>query len=356
MDRQIFKLILCCAFFSLSGCMAARIKTVYRGEPGTYSKGIPSQYIKARKLLAYPRRPLKVQETIYAKQNFKNYQTSFLRFKSIGQNGQKNNEVSAVYFHSELPGPKKLVVIIPLWGGSVYPSNALSVGILRAGHGQVDVIKMLGANPVLKMELLEHATSGKEVRHLLKTLAIRTKNTIINIQRLINWTLSHKNISRQHVFIMGFSKGAIVTGIVAQIDPQVTDAILVMGAASAADILYTCDYYNTREAVTKNLDWSNAKFRAVVEEYLGLYNVYNFPTRLNPSHVLIFDAHNDKCVSKKNRDDLWLAMGKPTRISFLYTHRISFTAMTLAGGYYMRFKIYEFINKGYSSLHRYPPT
>ncbi len=324
--------------------MSARIKTIYHGQPGTYSKGNPRKARLAKKLLAYPRRPLHVQEIVYAKQNFKNYRTSFFRFKSVGKNNQKGNYVTGIYFQSKLPGPKKLLVIVPLWGGSTYPSTALSQGILKESHGRVDVIKLLGVNPIVDMEGFTKAKTGRQVKDLLKALALHTKNTIIDIQRLINWTLQHKNIARKHVILMGFSKGTIVSAIIAQIDPQVTGVILVMGAASAAELLYTCDYYKTRQSVTQNLGWSNEKFLTVLRRYLGLYNVYNFPTRLNPSQVLILEAHNDRCVWPRDRKRLWLAMGQPTKISFLYTHRMAFSSMTMMGGYYMRFKIYEFIN------------
>jgi hypothetical protein len=38
-------------------------------------------------------------------------------FPSIGENGQKNNRVTALYYQSKSPGKKKLVIVLPIQGG-----------------------------------------------------------------------------------------------------------------------------------------------------------------------------------------------------------------------------------------------
>ena len=177
-------------------------------------------------------------------------------------------------------------------------------------------------------------------------LTDRTKNTVIDTRRLIGWAAKQKEISPKHIIIIGFSRGVIAAGLVTMTDPKITGAIFVMGGANPAETLYHCKYaIPIRQAVTQRFHWSNKKYWSVLHRYLSPLDVSDYPTRLNPSHVLIFDSQYDKCIPKVSRDNLWLSMGKPTRISFLYTHRISFLSMTMIGGYYLRRKVFDFINE-----------
>jgi len=349
MDKRIFKIFICCICISLAGCMANVAppyhKAAYQVTP---TKSQRKWQKRAKSFFAYSRRRLRVHETIYGRQDFKNYQVSFLRFHSVGDNGQDGNDVTAYYFRSKLPGPKKLLIMVPIWGGAKYPSRAISQGMLKASKGHVNVIRILGANNLINMEKLESAESPKVFRRLLRKLARRTKVTVIDARRLINWAVSQGDISRKSVTVIGFSRGAIGASFLAQIDPNITGAILVMSGAGPGRILYDCNYYDIRKEITKRFHWSNEKLLSVLQHYMGIFNVARYPTRLNPSHVLMFTARYDQCFLTKPKNDLWLSMGKPRRISLLFVHRLAFLTMTAAGGYFMRRKIYQFVIHDYT--------
>lgn len=347
-ERLFSIIVLCSIAISLSGCMAARSKKEYRGEAGTYSKGVPSKAAQLRRLLSYKKYPLNVRQTPYKEQNYEGYKTSLLQLQSVGDNGQENNEMRAVFYQSQYPGPKKLFVIVPVWGGSTYPSDGFADSAVKYAGGNVDVIKIDAPEPIIVMEKFEKVKNKKEVVVLLKRLGRRIRNAVINTQRMIAWALKNENIDKKSVTIMGISKGSIIAGLATQVDPQITNAIFVMGGSSPARLVYSCDYYNVGETLEKNLHWSQDKAFPVFQHYLGIYNVYNLPTRLNPSHVLIFESTRDACFLAINRRDLWLAMGQPTIIGFPHGHQVSFASMTLAGGYYMRHKVNEFLAKGHT--------
>ena len=69
----------------------------------------------------------------------------------------------------------------------------------------------------------------------------------------------------------------------------------------------------------------------------------NYPDRVDPNRVLIIEANRDKCVPEKSREDLWLALGKPERISMNYDHAPAFYSMTPLGLSWMRRRIWEFL-------------
>jgi hypothetical protein len=45
------------------------------------------------------------------------------------------------------------------------------------------------------------------------------------------------------------------------------------------------------------------------------------------------------------RERLWLAMGRPERIAYLYDHRMAFLAMTFLGGNNLQHQIYRFLDR-----------
>ena len=53
-----------------------------------------------------------------------------------------------------------------------------------------------------------------------------------------------------------------------------------------------------------------------------------YARHIDPSRVLVMDALYDELIPKTARDALWISLGKPDRITFLYGHKTSFLAMT----------------------------
>ncbi len=345
MDGRIIKFMILCLCVSLTGCLSSHSYT----PSNTQRLAKPDQkqlqqLKKAKAIFAFSPNTPKIHETLYKKRNYETHQISFLKFHSAGDNGQPNDIVHAIFYRSKLPGKHKLVIILPIWGQSSYPPRVIAADLFRHTKGQVNVIRLLGKTPILEIEDIEQAPTVKELRRQLKLLALRTRNTVINVERLVNWAAKQKDTSPKSITIVGFSKSSIIAGLVAQIDPKVTGVILLMGGSDTADMLFNCKYYDVREKITKRFNWSDKKLLSVIHSYLGpLYNIASYPVRLDPCRVLIFESGKDTCVTKKSKENLWLGLGKPELISFNYDHQMSFAAMTLAGGYFIRRKIRSFL-------------
>ena len=63
----------------------------------------------------YERAPVRV--TNHTESETESYAVRLLRFPSSGENGQEGNTVTARYYESIEPGPRPLVVVLPIWGG-----------------------------------------------------------------------------------------------------------------------------------------------------------------------------------------------------------------------------------------------
>jgi hypothetical protein len=117
-----------------------------------------------------------------------------------------------------------------------------------------------------------------------------------------------------------------------------------MGGARPHRILATCDgdVGRPRKKILKRFGWTAADYEQAIEPFFRSIDAANYPGRADPSRILIFDSHEDKCIPQDSRDDLWEALGRPARISFLYGHNTSFLSMTPLGFNWMRREIYEF--------------
>lgn len=348
MNRRIFTFFLgTILFVDLSGC-AAHIENCNNNTPPTFNRSlITKRNILMNTVFAVPKRPLHVSLTPYNEQRNKNYQLYWLHFPSVGNNGQNGNYVTAYYYRSKLPGKKKLLIILPIWGSSRFPSKKITSVVTRRSKGKVNVIWILGDNRFVPWEDLENAPTKQRFLYLLNELAIRTQNTTIDLRRLIRWAVKQNDISKKHIIVAGSSIGAIMTGVLTKTEPHVTAAILLMGGANPVEMMYNCAYQpvKIRDKITRRFHWSKQKYKQILETYFGPYNMARYPTHLSPSHVLIFNSYYDECISKKSREQLWVSMKKPRRITMLYSHRKSFYAMTELGGNFINKEIYNFIKK-----------
>ncbi len=127
-------------------------------------------------------------------------------------------------------------------------------------------------------------------------------------------------------------------------EPRFAAVVLVMGGAHPHRILAACDgdVGWPRDRILDRFGWTAADYEQAIEPLFQPINAANYPGRADPSRILIFDSHKDKCVPQDARDDLWEALGRPERISFLYGHDTSFLSMTPLGFNWMRREIYEF--------------
>jgi hypothetical protein len=70
---------------------------------------------------SYPRIPITDAEFTETHGKTKKYRVFSLSFRSCGENGQVGNLVTALYYQSKLPGAKRVVIVLPIWGTAHLP-------------------------------------------------------------------------------------------------------------------------------------------------------------------------------------------------------------------------------------------
>jgi dienelactone hydrolase len=275
------------------------------------------------------------------------YQIETLAFPSVGDNGQDGDLVTARYSRSKSKGAKPLVIVLPIWGIHTYPSNTIAAGLREHSAGAINVLQILGEEPLLDWDVIGNTRTEAEFFDVLDQMVDRFVSTVIDIRRVVDWAQAQPDVDPQRIALIGFSMGALVASVVLANEPRLAAGVLVMGGADPHEILAACNHEiaRGRERVLDHFDWSLDEFRHRLAQPLARINPARFAGMVDPRRVLIIEAAADTCMPRSARERLWHAMGRPERIAYLYDHRVAFLAMTFLGGHNLQRQIYRFLDR-----------
>ena len=273
------------------------------------------------------------------------YELRLIEMSSVGDNGQPDNLVTAKYYRSTQPGSHPLVIVLPIWGSFTYPPRKISSSIQRQSNGAVHVLHVQGENYLADWPGFVSAADESEFLELWRQAVERQRVTIVDVCRIIDWAENRPEINPDRVGLIGFSLGAVVAGTVATQEPRLAATVSVMGGSHLHSIIATCDGKRATRVQTKaaeSFGWDQEELAAQLEPITSVLDPANYPNRADPRRFLIIEANRDLCVPESSRDDLWLALGKPERISMNYDHEPAFYSFTPLGFNWMRRRIWDF--------------
>ncbi len=157
----------------------------------------------------YPsRKPSIVEDQVTNKSS--RYEIRRLSFPSIGGNGQTDNLVTVDYHRSRLPGAHPVVIVLPIWGRHVYPSNAITRTFRKRSNGAFHILNVMGESFLIDWPQLGVVTDEDEFMELWAEGAQNEINTLIDTRRLIDWAERQPEIDTDHIGLVGFSHGAML--------------------------------------------------------------------------------------------------------------------------------------------------
>jgi len=328
---------------TLFGCNA-HILTPFQLEVSTR----PEQH-SGTPILAYEKGPVHFEKSILKQDPKLAYQVQHLRIPSICDNGQNVNLIEAIYYRSNTDGKLPLVIVLPIWNDSLrydltYPPEKITSTLRIRSHGVMHILRLLGENEIFNLEAVGEAQTKEQFLSNMARIAQREAINIVDISRLVDWAEARNEIDAARIGLIGFSRSAVTASMVAVNEPRLAAIVLVMGGAHPHRILATCDgdVGRPRDKILQRFGWTASDYEKAIEPFFRSIDAANYPGRADSSRILIFDSHKDECIPRDARDDLWEALGRPARISFLYGHNTSFLSMTPLGLNWMRRKIYEF--------------
>ncbi len=273
------------------------------------------------------------------------YEIRRLSFPSIGGNGQIGNLVTVDYHRSRLPGAHPVVIVLPIWGRHVYPSNAVIRTLRKRSNGEMHILNVLGESFLIDWPHLGVVTDEDEFMRLWAAGAQNEINTLVDMRRLIDWTEGRAEIDGDRIGLIGFSHGAIFAPTLAAQEPRISATALVMGGAYPQRVIAQCIGARTEGVqiwAETTFGWSREDMEKRLEPLYGPMDPARYPDRVDPARVLIIESGRDECIPKSCRDDLWEAMGRPERFIINANHRHSFYTMTPLNLNWARKRIWDF--------------
>jgi dienelactone hydrolase len=270
-----------------------------------------------------------------------------MEFESSGRNGHPENLVHARLYRSRTPGPKKVVVVLPIWGSSEYPPRHIARGYANRSQGAAHIIWLSGETPVFPWDTLSTTASEQEFIAQAQDSAERYRSAVVDIRRLVDWAETQPDLDAGRIALVGFSMSALVAATALGNDSRIDTAVLMMGGAHLADIFATCSkrVADVREHVLSEHGWTLEGYRNFFAELFDPADPIRYAGRYDPQRVLMIDAKFDDCMPSTSRETLWDALGRPERITLAYSHRTAFYSITPIGFNVLRRKIYRFLER-----------
>ena len=289
--------------------------------------------------------PETIKGDIHLMDRDRRYEIVRLGLPSIGDNGQTGNLVTIDYHRSVLPGTHPVVVVLPIWGRHVYPSNAITRTLRKRSNGRIHVLNVLGPNFLIDWPKLATETDEDVFLDTWVEGAEREITTVIDLRRLIAWAEERPEIDGTGIGLIGFSHGAMFAPTLVAQESRIAATVLVMGGADPHEVIARCVGARTEGVqlhAEETFGWTKEEMAAILEPIYSPMNAVNYPDRVDPNRILIFDAGKDECVPESARDSLWEAMGRPERYTINANHRHAFYTMTPLNFNWMRKKIWSF--------------
>jgi dienelactone hydrolase len=271
-----------------------------------------------------------------------------LTIPSVGDNGQDGGIVRARYFRSELEGRKPLVIVLPIYARFTYPSRRMATFLQKRSRGAVHVLDVEGRRFLIDWPALIETDRPDRFLDIFRRGIEREQNVVVDIRRIIDWAEQRPEIDGSRVALIGFSRGAIVAGIVATQEPRLAATVLMMGGARPHEIIARCDGKRTskvRRNAERSFGWDADELEQRLAELFEPVDAASYPGRVDPDSVLIFEATRDECIPESARTALWEAMGRPTTYEMHYRHRMAFAAITPLGGSWLCHRTWDFLRE-----------
>jgi dienelactone hydrolase len=261
--------------------------------------------------------------------------------------GRNRDPLTARYYQGKGRGAKPLVIVLPVWGVSAYPSDTIVDGLRARAGGAVNILQVDGERLLFDWAAMGDARTEEEFQARLAGMVEHFIDTVRDVRRAVDWAETRPEIDPQRIALIGFSMSAIVGSIVMATEPRIDAGVLVLGGADLPEILAVCNgrIRQTRENLLKRFGWSLEEFKQQLRGPLAPINPVRFAGRLDPAKLLVIEAAEDSCIPKSARERFWQALGRPERVAYDYDHRMTFLAMTFLGGNNMQGQIYRFLDR-----------
>ncbi len=224
------------------------------------------------------------------------------------------------WFAPNAPERQPLILISPIRGSDTIVVDGCARAFASSGyHAAIVERARFDFDPTGPLSQVEDSLRAAVIRH----------------REALDWLLAQPGVDPDHVGTFGISYGAIVTAVLAAVDPRVKICVIDLAGGPIAGVMKSSEERSLR----RNWDRSRDSHSLTDDQlYKTLRDVIRTdPVKLAPyvarDHVLMLIARFDSSVPTRYQLKLWRALGKPradfvplghyTSILILPAHRLS---------------------------------
>ena len=228
--------------------------------------------------------------------------------------------IRIMWFAPNVPERRPLILISPIRGSDTMVVDGCARVFASSGYHAA----------IVKRARFDFDPAGplSQVEDSLRTAVIRHREAL-------DWLLAQPGVDKDHVAAFGISYGAIITAVLAAVEPRVKICVIDLAGGPIAGVMRQSEEHSLRRS------WKRSrKDHGLTNEelYEALRHVIRTdPVKLAPyvarDNVLMLIARFDSSVPTKYQVRLWRALGRPradfiplghyTSILMLPAHRLS---------------------------------
>jgi dienelactone hydrolase len=267
--------------------------------PGPDEAGVPEPFRLAAATFGYEMEPVRVDPR---------YRVDRVRFASpIVTPDAANNTVHADYFQPDrgrFPGRRPAVVVLHILGADFALSRFVAARLADRGVASLFVrLPYYG----------ERRPPGDPSRRFLSADIERSMRSmqqgVCDVRRALAWLAERDEVDPARLGVCGISLGGIVSSLVAEVEPRVDRAAILLAGGDLATILWDMP---EGEAQRYRQAWLNAgKSREDLAALCWAYDPLHYADRLRGRRILLLAGAVDEVIPPGCVERLWEAAGHP---------------------------------------------
>ncbi len=231
------------------------------------------------------------------------------------------------WYRTARPGRRPLVILSPILAG-----NDLYIREFAAFYSA------RGMQAVIIYRQKEPFSTDRP----LKDVEDHFRQTVIEMRQALDWLTVQDGVDPQRIGSFSISMGAILTVLLAAVEPRVRCSVFGLPAGHVAEIIMTSQdkaIRKRRKAYLEKHGWDEQRGLKELRQV-----IVSEPMRaagaVNPKRVLFIAALFDRVLGFSRSLDLWQAMGRPPLIILPTGHYSAYLATP-----YLKMATYSFLSR-----------
>ncbi|HEY2156275.1 MAG TPA: alpha/beta hydrolase family protein [Isosphaeraceae bacterium] len=230
-----------------------------------------------------------------------NYTVEVVRFPSpVTTDDVENNTVHAEYFRPNAPGKRPAVVVLHILGADFALSRYLAARLADRGVAAMFVkLPYYGERrPVGDKKFL-----STDIERSVGSM----RQGVLDVRRAAGWLASRPEVDARRLGVTGISLGGIVSALAASVDPNISEAAILLAGGELHEILWAMP----EGAKYRKLWVESGRTKDDLKAVTSPCDPITYAHRLKGKRVMMMAGNVDEVIPPASARALWHAAGEP---------------------------------------------